>query len=94
MVPGEAKARAIASVKAYIATLPPLEIGRDEGLVAMKEEARGGGGGGGKRSREKDRAEGQGREKKPKAVKSSREEKQREEDDRKQRLSEVGILRV
>lgn len=103
MAPGEAKARAMASIKAYVANLPPLEIGRDEAWITSKEEGRGtatagkngvgggggngGGGGGAKRARDKERTDGQGKEKKPKAGK--REEKQREEEDLKQRLSEV-----
>lgn len=58
MVPGEGKARALAAVQRFVATLPPVEYGRDEGGgVATKDEARearsksgsGGGGGGGGR---------------------------------------------
>lgn len=94
MAPGEGKAKALAFVQAYMATLPPMEIGRDEGWIATKEEARaaglGGGAGGSKRSREKERGEGKGREKKTKSLKaSSKEGKLKEEEDRKRQLLQV-----
>lgn len=101
MVPGEAKARALAVVQAFVATLPPAEYGRDEGWTASNDEARavgdgGGGGGGGGSGGKRQRAGGEGgqaREKKPKKLKSSREERERDESDSKQRLLQVSAQR-
>lgn len=110
-VPGEKKARALAVVKRFVSTLPPIEYGRDEGLVANKDEAKearngksspgggGGGGGGGRgatggggkrdRATASEKGDGQSREKKAKKLKSSREERKREETDSKLRISQV-----
>lgn len=102
MAPGEAKARALAEVRKFCASLPPVEYGRDDGWVATKEEARearagnagggavGGRGAGSKRDRVGgDKVETPSREKKSKKLKSAKEERQKEETDSKQRLSQV-----
>lgn len=102
IAPGQAKARALAVVRNFVASLPPVEYGRDEGWIASKEEARaaasskgGGSGGGNKRERAAGGGSGEKGEKKPKKMKaSSREEREREERERKDRLSQVGIPRA
>lgn len=104
MVKGDFKARALAAVRAFVASLPSSTFGRDEGWEPEREEQRrntdgGGGGRDGRASASKrhrssaagDRGDGQEKEKRPKGSKAAmaREERQREEMESKQRLSQV-----